>query len=698
MSEDAGLTTRLGHFTLSTLRLIAPTALAVGVTLGMVQTLASMVGATAPDLGYFRFVDTDALSLFYGHSLYHDPESASYVASVYPPVAPVTIMLLDHLVLWEGWGVTVNVVATAALATVAAIVAHRQAAKRGVPAAVRAAGLGALGVWVATIAARVLYVPWVDPLAWALALGGLVLVLRADRSRWAGAGAIALMTAGVWTKQTTVVVPLAATIWLVLAAWRGRRSVRTSAAFLLALIATNLLVLGAGQLASHGWETFYVFTLPREQVRIHGLDTVTRDVVESCGVPLLIAGAALLTLAARRPRELRGWLRSQELEPAALLGIFVVVALAGAMYFRQKAGAEQNHYIGVDWGLALVTAFALGRSQRSPVRGAVADAVIAGAALLAVIGTVDRNSRYDLHLQHATFDSVPADLRALGARMTVYDPNFGDLDSRRTHHVYPPGPSVADLLAGGHQPRGLVRQLLARRFDAVVPFRTALAPIVDYYDAYASGFGRYEEHYLWKVDRVIEAGYAPKAGYPAGVLVRRAGPNRALALAGCFGPFSVGSERFDSRQGGGLWCESAPALHRISMRGSPAPISHLVSARAVAPAGAMTIAATSPRSGITLALTGSAADWEIDANPVPGGWALGLVRPGQSTATLRVRSGPALRLRLIPPGSLGLTAGADGSVDAAVASPTARGRFTIAATTKGDVSLDLRDVTMRGAT
>jgi hypothetical protein len=677
-------------------RLGAPLIFAVAAALGMLLTITSLLDTPAPTLGYFRFINTDGLSVFYGHGLYHNPDGPGYIPAVYPPVMPALIALLDQVHMWDGWAVAINVGATALLAGLAAWLAYRGGRSHGAAAVVRALGIGGLAVWLATVAARVLYIPWVDPLAWGLALAGMVLVVRAHRSLPVAAAAVALLTAGVWTKQTTIVAALAAALWLLVAAWRGQRSLSFVAGFLLALLAVNVAVLGTGQVLSGGWESFYVITVPQHHVYVHGVDEFAADLVDACGIPLLVTVTALLVLLARRLARLeRRRLRGIELGEGSLLGIFVIVALPAAIYFRQKAGAEQNHYIGVDWGLALLAALALGRAQRSPVRGALADAVVAGAAMVAVVGTLSASARFDFGLQHVKFASVPADLRAVAQRETLYHPVYSELSTPRTHQVYVPADNLVAVLAAGYQPKGVARDLLARRFDSVVPFRTALAPIFDYYDAYASGFGRYEENYLWKLDAIIDAGYQAAPGYPAGVLIRRPGPNLASRFGGCFGPFTLGGAQFDIRGGGGLWCQPSGAPQGIEMRGSPAPISRLVSGGPVSPMGSLTITATRPDSGFTLALAGGRNGWELDGNPRPHGWALALLRPGQPPSEIRVYSGSSVQLLLTPSASRGLSARKDESVEVPVATQSANGPLTISATTRGDVKFDVAGLRMR---
>jgi hypothetical protein len=671
-------------------RLAAPAMFAVAAMIGMGWTIGSLIANPAPTLGYYRFVNTDALALFYGHGLYHDPAGPGYLATVYPPVMPLLIALLDLVHLWDGWGVAINVLATAALAYLAGLIGYRAAGRRGPAALATAAGLGGMGVWLATIAFGVVYVPWVDPLSWGLALTGMVLLVRADRSHWMMAASIVLLTAGTWTKQTTIVAPAAAVAWLAFMTWRRRRPLRFSLGFVAALLVANGAAFAAAQLLSDGWASFYTITVPARHVFVYGAGTLLRDLFQACGIPLLVAGVAIAAgwPYRWRPRRDAPWSTTAEL--GILLSAFVVIALPVSMYFRQKAGSNQYYYLGVDWGLALIAALAVGRAQRRSRGRVLADTALAAAAAFALIATFDRHQRFDLHSQHVTFASVPPGLQMIAGHESLYDPVYSDLAAGSTHRVYSPVDNVVALLAAGVQPRGLIDALLERRFDAVVPFDLALAPLSAYYNAYASGFGRYEDNYLWKLDVVIAAGYAPEAGSQLGVLVRRPGPDLAMALRSCFGPFRLAGAWFDIRHGGGLWCTSGSGGQTVSMRGSPAPISQLISRYGVSPSGFVTITATRPSAGFTLYFASGSATWEIDGNPRPGGWAIGLVRSGRLASSTRVYSGKRLTIDLTPASSGGgLSHAAGGAVDAPLATRARIGQLTIAATTGGDVSFDL---------
>jgi hypothetical protein len=121
------------------------------------------------------------------------------------------------------------------------------------------------------------------------------------------------------------------------------------------------------------------------------------------------------------------------------------------------------------------------------------------------------------------------------------------------------------------------------RFDEAQRFRD-----------YASAYGKREENFLWKLNRVIEARYRPSDELPVGVraaralpdgaylspgpLVRRPGRERGRWMRDCFGAFRIGSETWEIHKGGGFWCRPARAPV-LRLRGTPAAVSEVRTAR-----------------------------------------------------------------------------------------------------------------------
>ena len=104
---------------------------------------------------------------------------------------------------------------------------------------------------------------------------------------------------------------------------------------------------------------------------------------------------------------------------------------------------------------------------------------------------------------------ISSELRSWAKDHTLYLPVYSDLNVPRGGPLYPNEYNITDKLASGLQPMFLVRALLERRFDAVAPFS-----FVEFNDEYASGFGKYEENYMWKLNEVIAAGYVVEPELP----------------------------------------------------------------------------------------------------------------------------------------------------------------------------------------
>lgn len=122
-----------------------PGVFAAAVVVGMSITVVTLVRTPAVDIGLFRSVGHDALSLYLGHGLYHNPAGNGYTGSLYTPLEPLLISLVDRLRLWNGWPVALTVGATAVLGLSVAWAARRAAADRRPQTIVGALWLLALG-------------------------------------------------------------------------------------------------------------------------------------------------------------------------------------------------------------------------------------------------------------------------------------------------------------------------------------------------------------------------------------------------------------------------------------------------------------------------------------------------------------------------------------------------------------------------
>jgi hypothetical protein len=647
-----------------------PGVFAAAALAGMVLTVSSLLATPAVDIGNFRSEGHDALSLYLGHGLYHDPAGSSYTGLLYTPLMPAIIAVLDNLALWNGWPVLITVLASVALGLLVAGLGWRSSPVRGPWTVVGALGIGGVAVWLATSAVGLLYLGWSDQLAWAFALAGLVFGADARRPARAAAIAVVLFTLAFWSKQTTIAAPVAYLLWLMFLTLRGERSALFTAAVIVGLVALNLAILGVLALLTGGWEYHFNFVLPTRHARVHGVSRFASDLLQVVSVPALWA-AALGAGALWRTRHPRAYAYRRTRPGAATavpLLVFAVIGIPFAMYFRSKQGGNPNQYFGVIWALGALGAIAWGATRESGRQG-WADGVVLAAIVAAVVLTAVGANRFDLNRLRIRYAvSVPATLRTLAQRAAVFDPLYTDLVP---HNVYPDVLNIADLLAGGDQPMSVVRPLLERRFEFARTYAAAVGPpALAYLNQYASAFGKREADYFWKLDQLIAAGYAPAPGLPPGVVKRRPGPNLAGALSRCFGPFHLAGGAWSIRAGGGFWCETSPGV--ISLARAPAPLSELVSSGSLRLSGTLRLTA---RPGGQVVLLGGA------------GWSVAVSRRATGWLTVERRAGAALLQRSVPGANLSLDLGGGAGVPAGPDPAAARVRLL--ATPAARVRIDM---------
>ena len=156
----------------------------------------------------------------------------------------------------------------------------------------------------------------------------------------------------------------------------------------------------------------------------------------------------------------------------------------------------------------------------------------------------------------------------------MYEQVHADLNVEPQGVVYPNLYNFADLLSVGRQPRYLVDALLDRRFDAVKPIGFASPQELLFWEIYASGNGREESSYIWKLNQVIELGLrARRRGCP------RASSHGGRArrwLRGC-ATASVPSTsgRSSSRSATAAGSGAGPARASLVLRRTPAPVTEL---------------------------------------------------------------------------------------------------------------------------
>jgi hypothetical protein len=579
---------------------------AIPVLTGVAQSLAGLLGTTDPYLEYdSRATQVDGQAVFVGTSLYADPADG-YGGLPLTPLFPLALGLLDHLHDWAGWGPLLSIASGLALAAMAARLAYgplRGGEPEAPIVAVGAIGLGALSWWfVQMVPFHFLYSARADQAAWALALGGLLLVPSAAAgSRRALVAAIVLLSAAFWTKQPAGIVAVACTVWLTTRALQGRARGADAVALVGGLLALNGIVFGLLALVTGGWSSFFLVELPVRVGTDQALLDSVGELLSSVAPVALFAGVLWLLAAAGRSSKASGY--AGRGDPAAsvharddgaragLLLTFVALGSLAAVLGNLKVGSAQNQFVGVVWALAFLGALAWRRGLAHP-RGAAAGAVVVAALFVVSQFEPLRSPLRDLDVYATparfvhTWYEAPAALRDAAEERRIYHPVFGDLNVRARDEVYPTHVHLQDLLAAGEQPRWLVGLFLARRFGAVYVFDNRPR-----FREYASGAGRHEDNYFWKLNQVLRARYrldrdAPPSlrgerlgrlpgDYRApGPFVRRLGPERARWMRACFGPFDIDGARFEIGDGGGFWCRQ-PSRAVLRMRGTPAPISEI---------------------------------------------------------------------------------------------------------------------------
>jgi hypothetical protein len=669
----------------------APVIFAVPVLWGIAVSIVRLLGTAHPDLSWATTVNSDAEALYLGMPLHRDP-ATGYTGQMYTPLFPALVAVLHHLTLWSGWPVVVTVVASLALVAMTARVAFADpggALAERVLTAAGALGVGAIGWWlVSALDLPLLYAGRADQFAWALALAGLVATACIPPGRRATSllPAVALLSLAFWAKQNTIAASAAAVLWLGARSLLGDPPLRRALLFAAALAVVNLAVLGVVNLISGGWEWRLNFAMPREHATTpawmpwvrEGLGGLAPAIAFCAAMGLAAALAALPSTRGIRARLAGGGRRRRVAE---ILLAFAVVGFVAAVYFRRKQGSVDNQFIGVAWALAMLGGSWWATAQRARAGALAAAAVVLAGFALTQVPSFERtaNAR-KVSLPPvaplATWPEVPVELRDYAASHLLYHPLYSDLNVARQRVLYPNYYNFADLLAAGRQPTYVLHALLDRRFEAVAPFDPAN-------DSYTSGFGKWEQNYLWKLNRVIGARYATAPGVPPGTLARRPGPERDRWMRACFGPFRAGDATWRIAGGGGFWCQQR-AGGAIALHETPAAATEV---RATAPARRVAgrLRLRLPRGWAELrATTGDAHAWSLRAEAQPqGGVALTVVEDGRATgqAVAPAAADGTVEVTLVPRGEVQRTA----SGGAQLTVPAAGG--DIALTTASDSGL-----------
>lgn len=572
----------------------SPLLFGVPVALGIAISVVRLLGTAHPDLGWTTIVNNDAEALYLGHTLYQNP-AHGYTGALYTPLFPALVSVLLHIYLWNGWSLLVTIAASVSLAALAAWIAYQPAGPA--PAIVRilsAAGIGGVVYWcVSSMRVSLLDEGSIDQLAWAFALFGLVAVAGLNRaaSRRRVVFAALLLSAALWTKQTTVMVAIVALAWVWGLTALSALSRTTAWLFTAVLGGLNLLLLGVLNVLTDGWELYINFEMGLRHATFPYYGAFTVEGLRSCLLAVGLVGATWLARAAIAARGRRGVpLRSSVREAsggllglvargdvnsrrALLIGLYLPFGFALGVYCIRKQGASDNEFLGVVWSLGLLAAIGWRVAQRHAATAVAAGGCVAAYFVLAQLGpirqlTADAGVVIPPLSNAVRWPQVPSELRSWARDHTLYTPRLSDLNVPNGGPLYPSYYNIADLLAAGNQPLYLVHALLDRRFDGVKPFA------VNEGGRYSSGYGKWEENYMWKLDQVIAARYVAEPGLPRGVLVRRAGPERAAWMRHCFGPFTAGGVQFRIHRGGGFWCSFEPGQLRLVS--APTPLSEVV--------------------------------------------------------------------------------------------------------------------------
>jgi hypothetical protein len=599
------------------------------VAIGIAISVIRLLGTAYPNLGWATTVNSDAEELYLGHTLYQNP-AHGYTGQIYTPGFPALISVLYHIDFWNGWPLLVVIGASAALTVLAARIAYVAA---GPPArAVRvlgAGGIGCIAYWcVSSVPLSLLDEARGDQLAWAFALFGLVAVADFGRAPSRGRVVLAalLLSAALWTKQTTISVTAVAVVWVFGLAAASLLSRRTVWLFSAVLGGVNLALLLVLNLLTHGWELYINFEMATHQATktdytryvLLGLRSILLAVA-FVGVTWLASG--MVAAKSWRRRSIRSYARTRvgdlrsllaREDPTGrrvlLLGLYAMFGFVLGVYFLRKQGTETNQFIGVVWALGLLAAAGWRVAQRHAPVATMAGGCVVLLFAVAQLGPIRRRAALENAIR---WRQVPSELRSWASHHTLYAPLHADLNVPQGGPLYPNYYNFADVLAAGDQPMYLVRALLDRRFDGVEPFELSE-------DIYTSGYGKWEENYLWKLNEVIRARYVAEPGLPRGVLARRGGPEEAAWMRYCFSPFTAGGASFRIHRGGGFWCSFAPGHLRLVR--TPAALSEVVTTQPAHVAGTVGVSlGRQPSARASLVLEdGGAATWTTRVAATPG--------------------------------------------------------------------------------
>ncbi|PWS38651.1 hypothetical protein DFH01_05120 [Falsiroseomonas bella] len=347
----------------------------------VLQAALSAVGFTL-NLDYGEGIVLQQALLVTGPRAYGDIAQYPFIVFHYPPGYLLAVHALASLGLdLVGAARSLSIAATLAMATaIGAIVHTALGGGRAGRAALFGAAVGALALFAFSPVPHWMPLARVDMLAIAFTLSGLALAIHAPDRPWLTLGAALLFSLAVYTRQTTLAAPLAATLMLLFA------SPRAALRLIAAGLAISLLALAAAMLLTEGGFLRHLLLYNINRYGQQGLWMTYRFAIGHA-VPIGIALVAALGLAwtLLRPgwRALRQALRTRT-ETRATTAVLLYLAISTPLLaLALKSGSSVNYFLEWICGCAMVIGILSGRAAAALRDGTARRAPVAAAAVLA---------------------------------------------------------------------------------------------------------------------------------------------------------------------------------------------------------------------------------------------------------------------------------------------------------------------------
>jgi hypothetical protein len=413
-----------------------------------------------------------------------------------------------------------------------------------------------------------------DQLAWSLLVIAATIVFRGlvtgqGLSRRQRIAAGVLLSLSVLTKQPTLVpCLLVCVLTLVAPATKPNDAaiasgVRRFDAVLTPLVFVGLsAIVGIGlQLASHGWADDFLLRQAFHQPRYLTLAQEIPWSLRRASVPLIsfiiVTVCAAGSFVVRRRELVR-----RELFVVVAAFVFAVCPIPTSIAAAIKIGGNFNQLIGPLWTMTLgscVLLMLMRRSGRSLLASAVACSVlVVGLGVLPRSVLDERIGKPALDQRNRWVSMDPFLYAAVDRGEVVYDWNAPSLSVSPRAPGHPAGDFI-DRFVAGYTPRYFIRDLLEGRYALVGAF-----PMTQVYQDYWSGEGRYDASVAWKLNLLLDLGYAQVRDPNTGTYYFR--PTSKLSQLGwfeqCFGPWAANDAGVGARVrgAGGLVCASKGQL------------------------------------------------------------------------------------------------------------------------------------------